>query len=103
LPGFDNFLLPKTWSQLTPAACFGPVVVLNVSSAQCDALILMLNVDNVIHVPLPGFTLEEAQGLQNSLSSLFSCCGRPGDTDHRTSAKMLLRIYSENSTCFGHI
>jgi cell division protein FtsB len=41
LDGFDQFLLPRTFSQLQMAARNGPVISINVSKHRCDALILM--------------------------------------------------------------
>ena len=67
MPSFERFLLPKTLSQLQFAAHSGPVVVLNTSKIQCDALILMPDLDDVLHLPLPDFTFKQAQELQHSL------------------------------------
>jgi hypothetical protein len=68
LPGFETFLLPKTFSQLIPAACNGPVITINISTARCDALILLPDLyDDVLHIPLPKFTYKDAQQLQQSL------------------------------------
>jgi len=67
VPSFERFLLPKTLSQLQFAAHSGPVVVLNTSKFRCDALILMPNLDDVLHLPLPDFTFKQAQELQHSL------------------------------------
>jgi tetratricopeptide (TPR) repeat protein len=76
LPGFEGFLLSKKLSQLVTAARSGPVVMLNVCSTRSDALILMPDLDDVIHIPLPGFTFEKAQGLRRSLSNLLLYEGR---------------------------
>ncbi|KAJ6524356.1 TPR-like protein [Mycena capillaripes] len=72
LEGFENFLLPRTLSQLSSAAQGGPVVILNTSRARCDALILIpgLDDDEVMHVPLTNFTLNDAQDLHMSLRNL---------------------------------
>jgi tetratricopeptide (TPR) repeat protein len=67
LPGFETFLLPKTFSQLIPAACNGPVITINISKARCDALILLPDLHDVLHIPLPKFTYQDAQQLQQSL------------------------------------
>ncbi|KAF7340399.1 hypothetical protein MVEN_01959400 [Mycena venus] len=68
LEGFERFLLPKTISELSHAAQQGPVVILNSTSNQCDALILMLGLDNeVIHIPLTTFKPEEVESLAQSL------------------------------------
>jgi hypothetical protein len=68
LEGFERFLLPKTISELSPAAQKGPVVILNITGNQCDALVLMAGLDNeVMHIPLndfkPGFAGSMAQSL----------------------------------------
>ncbi|KAJ7463369.1 CHAT domain-containing protein [Mycena latifolia] len=71
LAGFERFLLPKLISELSSAAEIGPVVLLNTSSYHCDALILIPGCgDEVMHVPLPDFTLDQAQHLTKALGSL---------------------------------
>ncbi|KAJ7463357.1 TPR-like protein [Mycena latifolia] len=71
LAGFERFLLPKLISELSSAAEIGPVVLLNTSSYRCDALILIPGLgDEVMHVPLPDFTLDQAQHLTKALGSL---------------------------------
>jgi hypothetical protein len=67
LPGFETFLLPKTFSQLTPAADGGPVIAVNASMSRCDALVLLPDLNDVLHIPLPHFTLNDAHQLQQSL------------------------------------
>ncbi|KAJ7474965.1 CHAT domain-containing protein [Mycena latifolia] len=82
LAGFEQFLLPKPISALSPAAKIGPVVLLNTSSYHSDALILIPGVgDEVMHVPLPEFTLAEAQHLIEALGSLVRGAAR-GDRLH---------------------
>ncbi|KAJ6624591.1 CHAT domain-containing protein [Mycena sp. CBHHK59/15] len=77
LPGFERFLLPKGISELLLAATVGPVVLLNVSEYGCDALILMQGLaDQVIHVPLPEFTVQKAQLLGESLGLLVQGAAR---------------------------
>ncbi|KAF8443803.1 CHAT domain-containing protein [Boletus edulis BED1] len=71
LPGFNRFLLPKDFSQLRASAHSGPVVLLNAAEHRCDALILLSDVDHVIHVPLPNFNFQRSVGLQNSLGALL--------------------------------
>ncbi|EFQ34253.1 TPR domain-containing protein [Colletotrichum graminicola M1.001] len=39
-PGFEGFLLPAREAEIMGAAAFGPIVILNVSSHRCDALIV---------------------------------------------------------------
>ncbi|KAJ7760220.1 TPR-like protein [Mycena maculata] len=79
LPGFQRFLLSKSISELSLAANKGPVVILNISAHGCDALILMPDLaDEVIHVPLSDFSIQEAQALAKSLALIV---GSPGRND----------------------
>jgi tetratricopeptide (TPR) repeat protein len=71
LPGFKRFLLRKEFSQLRASAHSGPVVILNAAKTRCDALIVLAELDHVLHVPLPDFTLKRSKGLQNMLRSLL--------------------------------
>ena len=70
-PGFEKFLLRKEFSQLRASAHSGPVVILNAAESRCDALIVLADVDHVIHVPLPAFTFQRSAGLQNILEKLL--------------------------------
>ncbi|CCL99877.1 uncharacterized protein FIBRA_01902 [Fibroporia radiculosa] len=76
LPGFERFLLPRTVSQLAPSAHAGPVVILNASQYRCDALVLLAESDDVLHVPLPDITYEQVDNLQKSLNRLLASHGR---------------------------
>ncbi|KAJ7144251.1 TPR-like protein [Mycena epipterygia] len=77
LPGFERFLLSKPISELSLAANKGPVALLNTSEYGCDALILMPGLaDQVIHVPLSDFSIQEAQALAESLASIVGTTGR---------------------------
>lgn len=70
--GFETFLLPLVdLSQLSLAARDGPIVILNVSQFRCDALVLRTD-EEVLHIPLPHLTYEDAQGLQESLQYQLS-------------------------------
>ncbi|KAF8555036.1 TPR-like protein [Imleria badia] len=70
-PGFEQFLFRKEFSQLRTSAHSGPVVILNAAESRCDALIVLADLDHVIHVPLPTFTLQISTGLQNMLEKLL--------------------------------
>jgi len=72
MPGFEDFLQPKTFSKLSQASRFGPVVVINVSQSRCDALIVMAD---LVHVPLSDFSYEQAHNLQHSLNKLLTAAG----------------------------
>ncbi|KAG6371091.1 hypothetical protein JVT61DRAFT_10631 [Boletus reticuloceps] len=71
LPGFERFLLPKDFSQLRASAHSGPVVILNAAKHRCDALIVLADVDHVIHVSLPHFTLKRAADHQILLKTFL--------------------------------
>ncbi|KAI0083715.1 CHAT domain-containing protein [Irpex rosettiformis] len=66
LDGFKDFLLPKTLSQLAGACVSGPVVVLNIHSTRCDALVLS-HPDHITLVPLPEFSRTHAVKLLGDL------------------------------------
>ncbi|THU81820.1 TPR-like protein, partial [Dendrothele bispora CBS 962.96] len=69
LDGFGNFLRPKKFSELAPAASNGPVVIVNVTF-RCDALVLCTS-GEIVPVPLPTFSYEQAETLHlKMLSSL---------------------------------
>ncbi|KAF7359748.1 CHAT domain-containing protein [Mycena venus] len=79
LEGFQRFLLPKTISDLVPAAQRGPVVFLSAGQSLCHALVLHFD-DRVTHVPLAEFTLEHLETMTKSLNHLMPYMGR-GDID----------------------
>ncbi|KAF5332990.1 hypothetical protein D9758_017492 [Tetrapyrgos nigripes] len=68
LDGFDSFLKPKKLSALTPAAANGPTIMINVDESHCDALVLSSS-PNIIHIPLPDFSSEQAKELHSGLIS----------------------------------
>ncbi|KAI0084242.1 hypothetical protein BDY19DRAFT_548247, partial [Irpex rosettiformis] len=70
LDGFEDFLLPKTLSQLTDACVSGPVMVINVHESRSDALILY-GVGDVVCVPLPNLSLSRATDVQSQLWDLL--------------------------------
>ncbi|KAF8436548.1 CHAT domain-containing protein [Boletus edulis BED1] len=71
LSGFEQFLLHKKFSQLRASAHSGPVIILNAAETRSDALIVLGDVDHVIHVPLPKFTFKRSEGLRNTLEKLL--------------------------------
>jgi hypothetical protein len=70
-PGFEQLLLHKEFSQLQTSAHSGPMVILNAAESNCDALIILADVDHVIHVPFPTFTFQRSADLQNTLEKLL--------------------------------
>ena len=61
----------------------GPVVILNAAAHRCDALIVLANVDHVVHVPLPYFTLQRSACLQNMLEKLLGHARATSCNDER--------------------
>ncbi|KAF8598602.1 hypothetical protein BDV93DRAFT_450913, partial [Ceratobasidium sp. AG-I] len=59
LSGFETFLHPQKVSQLLPAAQSGPVVLINIHSSRCDALVIQPGSTEIAHIPLQ-FTLQSA-------------------------------------------
>lgn len=57
-PGFEDFLATPSFSSLAEVSADGDVVIVNVSSIRCDALVLSRGRLRVI--PLPGLTLKLA-------------------------------------------
>ncbi|KAJ7621838.1 CHAT domain-containing protein [Mycena rosella] len=74
--GFEEFLRPKKLKDLTATGGPGPIVILNISSFRCDALIITSPSSDVQHVPLPDFKYNDAQRLQSSLAELLGSHGR---------------------------
>jgi tetratricopeptide (TPR) repeat protein len=86
LSGFQNFMKPLPFSQLRYAAAGGPIVILNISSYRCDALIVTVDCAPKL-IPLPDLSLGRVSELadnfrkhQNSLHyvprDLRSCLRR---------------------------
>ncbi|MFS8102104.1 CHAT domain-containing protein [Lentzea alba] len=73
-PGLRRFLAPPRTAELTRTARQGPVVLVNVSSYRCDALVLLR--DGVACIPLPRLNLHEVREQVRSV-----CSGVPADAD----------------------
>ncbi|KAK6535461.1 hypothetical protein TWF694_001918 [Orbilia ellipsospora] len=58
-PGFANFLLPPTETDIKEAACSGPIVLVNLSKYRCDAF--LIEPDKIRVLPLPDLTLKEVK------------------------------------------
>ncbi|KAI0083132.1 hypothetical protein BDY19DRAFT_1061084 [Irpex rosettiformis] len=69
LEGFQKFLRPKTLPQLVAACTSGPVVLINVHTTRCGALVLC-RASDVVHIPLPNFSLVDAKAMQDQLWDL---------------------------------
>ncbi|WP_105969180.1 CHAT domain-containing protein [Streptomyces geranii] len=72
LPGFEGFLKPRSFAELSVAAAEGPVVVVNLSALRCDALVI--GDGRVRVVPLPGLDPER---LVEHLNDVFDTFDAP--------------------------
>ncbi|MGW3645629.1 CHAT domain-containing protein [Streptomyces sp. NPDC000878] len=69
LPGFQGFLKPRSFEELSVSAAEGPVVVVNLSALRCDALVI---VDGAVRVvPLPGLDPERLVEHLNDVFGTF--------------------------------
>jgi hypothetical protein len=69
IPQFEDFLQPASFSKLLQnLPDSGPVVIINVHKESCDALALLLGLDEPLHIPLHKFSYEKATDLHNQLN-----------------------------------
>ncbi|KAJ6505610.1 CHAT domain-containing protein [Mycena vulgaris] len=78
LKDFDDFLLPKSISNLRKASSNGPVVFLNAAESGCDALVVTQ--EKVKHIPLPDLSIKTTQDLGDTLRMALSSNGARSDT-----------------------
>ncbi|QRV77080.1 CHAT domain protein [Ceratobasidium sp. AG-Ba] len=72
LPGFHDFMLPLKAEELKRAINNGPVVVINAHDERCDALIIMPQRVDIIHVHLSKVTQEQLEALSTQTLSQMS-------------------------------
>ncbi|PVF91493.1 hypothetical protein CPB86DRAFT_323730 [Serendipita vermifera] len=95
LPDFKDFLQPRRLSQLMNAAHNGPVVVFNIAKTRCDALALIPELGDIIHIPLPNISSERITELRDELKDhLYSSGIRMRDT--RAAVKFTDESNEEN-------
>jgi hypothetical protein len=70
LPGFADYLRPRRFATLAQAASEGPIVIVNLSSQRCDALIV--TGEGVEVLPLPALVLTDMIDLLNGVYASFS-------------------------------
>jgi tetratricopeptide (TPR) repeat protein len=66
-PGFESFLQPLSSSRLKKAAENGPIIVVNIAEKRCDALALLPDLEEVIHIPLRDISFERVTELRDEL------------------------------------
>jgi len=73
IPAFHNFLRPrKALDIMKHLPRDGPVILINVHEDRCDALALIPNCNQPLHIPLDDFTYEEASRLRDRLRNYLS-------------------------------
>ncbi|KAF8994340.1 hypothetical protein BDQ17DRAFT_1311661 [Cyathus striatus] len=79
IEGFDRFLQPQSFSELTYSLP-NHVVIVNVSSVRCDALVISSKSSiGVSLIPLPDLTLSKVQTMYKYLRILITSSGRSID------------------------
>ncbi|KAG9089600.1 hypothetical protein FRC06_001467, partial [Ceratobasidium sp. 370] len=78
LPGLHDFMLPRKAQELKRAATDGPVVIINVHSTRCDALIIFPQHEDVLHIPLDRFSMAKSV---ESRAQIVSLIGHRGNGD----------------------
>ena len=100
LPGFEQFFLPKTFSQLRASAHLGPIIILSVNPKQGDALIVVADLDEPVHVPLLLINEAKAEDLRMLLNNVLSNDGRVVSRDDPIRAA---RPVGQEGRSFGRI
>jgi hypothetical protein len=73
-PGFEFFLLPKSYDHLCHASQGGPVVILSSHQDYCDGIIIPNPTSDPVHVPLPNATLQLLKSQGQTLKELLGHC-----------------------------
>ncbi|KAF8991624.1 CHAT domain-containing protein [Cyathus striatus] len=53
IPEYEDFLKPLTFSKLKSTITKGAIVLLNITTSSCDAIIMSPEINDVIHLPIP--------------------------------------------------
>ena len=70
LPDFHDFLKPPNATDLLSSVpSNGPVIIFNLCETQCDALALISEIEEPLHIPLENFSVVEAMELYSKLQS----------------------------------
>jgi hypothetical protein len=104
VPGFKDFLRPKSFASLQQAAVFGPIIILLASDSACSALIVKSSGD-VQHVELPALKpqiLEHYACLPRALSDrtfnvkdFLKGNGHEAHSRHQPNLAARLKMYKE--------
>ncbi|QRV94425.1 CHAT domain protein [Ceratobasidium sp. AG-Ba] len=85
LPGCSDFMLPSKSTSLKQAATDGPIVIINTYLAQCDALIVLPQQKDLIHVPLPEVSQKK---LDELCTPAFQFMSQKGSRSARWSTQI---------------
>ncbi|KAJ6564813.1 CHAT domain-containing protein [Mycena capillaripes] len=72
--GFQNFLRPMSYDNISWACRNGPVIILNAHSRHCDAIILRRPRAEPVDIPLPEVTLEILEQQRSTLLNVLQRC-----------------------------
>lgn len=75
IPDFEGFMRPKKAAELVLSAQSGPVVMINVGKARCDALVIIPGSTEILHTPLMDFSHEKAAKLSAQWQHLVGSRG----------------------------
>ncbi|KAG8680458.1 hypothetical protein FRC08_016285 [Ceratobasidium sp. 394] len=75
IPGFHNFLAPKTMRELKQATGVGAIVVIVFWGHNCNALALRPKSESITHIPLRSFSSQKASELLHRLNICLRSTG----------------------------
>ncbi|KAJ7271767.1 CHAT domain-containing protein [Mycena rebaudengoi] len=73
-PGFEKFLLPKSYDALCHASQGGPVVILSSHKGSCNVIIILNPISDPVHLPLPNVTPVLLTSQRDMLKDLLDRC-----------------------------
>ncbi|KAJ6599933.1 CHAT domain-containing protein [Mycena vulgaris] len=98
-PGFEYFLLPKTYDDLSHASQGGPVVILTSHQDLCNAIVIPYPTSEPVHVLLPTVTLELLKSQGDMLKELLNRCNAISRGKY-SSSRLLQEQFSSSHACF---
>jgi tetratricopeptide (TPR) repeat protein len=102
IEGFESFLQPSPCSALLQhLPNSGAIIVINVDDKRCDALALVAGRDIPLHIPLPHFSREKAQGYHRDLAKKLKVGSfrmREEDEGEERAMRPVTRPHSDENT-----
>ncbi|KAI0028954.1 CHAT domain-containing protein [Vararia minispora EC-137] len=92
IAGFEDFLRPRRFNQLQNASRASPIILLNLTSDRCDALVLTptrLAGADIVHVPLPLMNLSVAKNMRKALVTALQEYGISARGSVRSGARQI--------------